>query len=380
MFLEKLVLGIGLAMAEEKSVILAGDYNLNYFAKRDRSLLQSVISPYDLKPTNNNTATRMTTSSSTLIDYIITDDYETGIVADTILKTDQFATIAVLKSVMLKSKTTKKKFFDKKNYSAIAFQNFIENSDWRHFYSAVTGDMMLLEFQRIIERALALHAPIKACYIRTDKPKFLLQEKWLCEETKRQFSRISEDETKNDLIRQKEKQLLSSFMELNSEKARWKLIQDLRNKEKTQARIQSLLNSYGDKITKPMEIANLNYRFSTLGEFIALQQTNHILPKTAPRNCCNFRCITTKETNVLIDSLNTSKPVGPSKIPAWAIKDAKAALAEPLCYLINQFITEGKFPEDLKKACVTPLFKKRESRRPTQLQTYFCHFCFVKNF
>ena len=40
---------------------------------------------------------------------------------------------------------------------------------------------MLLEFQRIIERALALYAPVKACYIRKDKPKFLLQEKWLCE-------------------------------------------------------------------------------------------------------------------------------------------------------------------------------------------------------
>ena len=51
--------------------------------------------------------------------------------------------------------------------------------------------MMLLEFHRIIERALALHAPIKACYIRTDKPKFLLQEKWLCEETKRQFQELA---------------------------------------------------------------------------------------------------------------------------------------------------------------------------------------------
>ena len=137
MFLEKLALGIDLAMAEGKSVILVGDYNLNYFAKRDRNLLQSVISPYDLKPTNNDTATRITNSSSTLIDYIITEDYETGIVADTILKTDHFATITVLKSVMLKSKTTKKNFFD------IAFQNFIENSDWRHFYGAVTEDMML---------------------------------------------------------------------------------------------------------------------------------------------------------------------------------------------------------------------------------------------
>ena len=62
--------------------------------------------------------------------------------------------------------------------------------------------------------------------------------------------------------------------------------------------------------------------------------------------------------------MNTSKPLGPSKIPAWAIKDAKAALAEPLCYLINQFVTERKFPEDLKKKCVTPLFKKGNPEDP----------------
>ena len=65
-----------------------------------------------------------------------------------------------------------------------------------------------------------------------------------------------------------------------------------------------------------------------------------------------------------VDSLHTSKPLSPSKITAWAIKDSKAALGEPLCYLINQFFTEGKFPEDLKKACVTPLFKKGNPEDP----------------
>ena len=65
---------------------------------------------------------------------------------------------------------------------------------------------------------------------------------------------------------------------------------------------------------------------------------------------------------MLIDSLHTSKTLGTSKIP---IKDAKAALAEPLFYLINQFIT-GKFPEELKKACVTPL-KKGNPEDPQQL-------------
>ena len=69
-------------------------------------------------------------------------------------------------------------------------------------------------------------------------------------------------------------------MELNSEKARWNFIQDLRNKEKTQTRFQSLLNSFGNKIAKPMEIATLlNYRFSTLVEFIGLQQQTTFLLK-----------------------------------------------------------------------------------------------------
>ena len=62
--------------------------------------------------------------------------------------------------------------------------------------------------------------------------------------------------------------------------------------------------------------------------------------------------------------MNTSKPLGPSKLSACAIKDAKAALAEPLCYLIIQFITEEKFPENLKKACVTTLFKKGNPEDP----------------
>ena len=61
---------------------------------------------------------------------------------------------------------------------------------------------------------------------------------------------------------------------------------------------------------------------------------------------------------MLIDSLHTIKALGPSKLPDWALNDGKAALVEPLCYLINQFFTNENFPEDLKIACLTLLFKK----------------------
>ena len=69
-------------------------------------------------------------------------------------------------------------------------------------------------------------------------------------------------------------------MEFNSEKIRWNFIQGLRNKEKTQTRFQFLLNSFGNKITKPMETKNPpKYRFSTLGEFIGCNKQITILLK-----------------------------------------------------------------------------------------------------
>ena len=56
--------------------------------------------------------------------------------------------------------------------------------------------------------------------------------------------------------------------------------------------------------------------------------------------------------------------MGPSNIPAWALKDCSNILAEPLCFLINAFINEGIFPEHLKRAHVTPILKKGNSEDP----------------
>ena len=43
--------------------------------------------------------------------------------------------------------------------------------------------------------------------------------------------------------------------------------------------------------------------------------------------------------------LNKNKPLSPSNIPAWALKDCRNLFAEPLCFMINAFIEKGKFPE-----------------------------------
>ena len=55
--------------------------------------------------------------------------------------------------------------------------------------------------------------------------------------------------------------------------------------------------------------------------------------------------------------------MGPSNIPAWALKDS-SVIAEPLCFLLNAFLEEGKFPSDLKQAHVCPIFKKGDTDDP----------------
>ena len=103
----------------------------------------------------------------------------------------------------------------------------------------------------------------------------------------------------------------------------------------------------------------LKYKFSQLG-FTGLNENNAPSTASAIRNhkTFSFRYVTLKEILNVIDKLNINKPLGPSNIPAWALKDGKMELAEPLCFLFNQFITEGIFPSSLKKAKVTPLYKK----------------------
>ena len=78
----------------------------------------------------------------------------------------------------------------------------------------------------------------------------------------------------------------------------------------------------------------------------------------------NFQPITLFTCKKFVKELNINKPLGPSNIPAWALKDSISVIAEPLCFLINAFLNEGKFPSDLKQAHVCPIFKKGDTEDP----------------
>ena len=71
----------------------------------------------------------------------------------------------------------------------------------------------------------------------------------------------------------------------------------------------------------------------------------------------------------MIKSLNPKKATGPDQIPP---KIARPQIANVLTGMINNAIDEGIFPDSLKRAQVTPVFKKADnlSKKITDLLVF----------
>ena len=56
-----------------------------------------------------------------------------------------------------------------------------------------------------------------------------------------------------------------------------------------------------------------------------------------------FNPITLFEYKQIVKLLNSKKPLGPSNVPAWTLKDCLNIISEPLTYLIKAFLDEEDF-------------------------------------
>ena len=108
MFLEELALGLDRAATENKKNFLPGDYNLNYFNCNERNLLETLILPYGLLNSNKTLATRETSRTKSLIDYVICENFFSSQTLDSVLKSDHLATLTLIGETVKKKKLSKK--------------------------------------------------------------------------------------------------------------------------------------------------------------------------------------------------------------------------------------------------------------------------------
>ena len=73
-----------------------------------------------------------------------------------------------------------------------------------------------------------------------------------------------------------------------------------------------------------------------------------------------LRHITRKELFTVIDQLPQNKAASPGLFTTWSFKCSKKSIGTHLQFAINECISKNDFPVVLKKAYVTPIYKKSD--------------------
>ena len=113
------------------------------------------------------------------------------------------------------------------------------------------------------------------------------------------------------------------------------------------------------------KIANiLNNCFARLGLYKSKDVSPNHSSLTFEGPEFSFRLVTGKELYNVIDNVPKRKSSGPGYIPAWALKDSKLSIGTRLQFVANEFINKNTFPNILKTALVTPVYKKGDRLEP----------------
>ena len=144
-------------------------------------------------------------------------------------------------------------------------------------------------------------------------------------------------------------------------KTMWKTINQLTNtKSKTTSINELIINE--EIVTEPEKIADsLNTYFNEIGTVLAkdLPKGNNSFETYVVPTDKSFEINRLSSINVknVILKINTSKATGHDRISPKLLKDSADIIAESLTVIFNKSIETGIFPDDLKVACISPIYK-----------------------
>ena len=176
----------------------------------------------------------------------------------------------------------------------------------------------------------------------------------------------------NFKVKNSKKEYYQTYFQKHSKyvKKTWdgiKSIVTLKSKDKTTP--NSLMVNGNVIINKNCIAEIFNDFFVNVGSNLSSKITKgKRLFKTFKKECCNsffINPVQESEIEKLINNLNQNKSLGPCSIPVKILQKHVDVLKQPLTYLINLSFQQGIFPEALKTARVTPIFKKEDHQLPS---------------
>lgn len=373
-------------LQNRKRALVFGDFNLNLLSSekcvKDYKLTLKENSYQIINKIDTNHSTRETSSTRTILDHVCTN-----------LKDNNFH-LAIIESAMSDHKQiyfeVKKyhpKSLQKIKYEKINYENLwktIENCK----YENENNDFTLFE-----KRLLSSINKNKVTKIKILNPP---RQDWINQEVIKEINsrNISWQQLKlnpeNDKLKQefktkrnkvtniiqgtKSRYYHKAFMDCkNNPSKMWKLINSLSANKTIERSAPAKLDSGTATTSDVKEMCDIfNTYFSNIGSSLAdaipknySQNTTYTCTsKPNPFKLFKFKPATTDEISKIIDNLNLNTSSGLDGLNTKSIKYLKNLIKEDLTNCINRSLNEGVFPNSLKLAKVSPIYKSGTQSDP----------------
>ena len=398
------------------SIIVIGD--LNY--QPDNQHLTTLCDTYSLKNLINSPTCYKSNCSPTLIDVILTNQkhfFKNSSTLETGLSDFHKMILTCWRAKLPKGPPKTFQYRNMKKFNGENFCSDLEAADFETCQSIFDAEASFSRFENIFCKVLNRHAPLKQKVVRANniplskahRKAVMLRSKlknnYLKNKTVENWSEFKKQRNYCVNLRKKsKKEYFSKICENGTldSKTFWKKLKPFFFRKSSKTDTEITLIEDEKVITHPRDISEIiNKYLVDVGNYWArennVQNSNHMKNKPVSEivefykshssivNIKNnnsssekfdFEKINESTTKAIIGNLNHRKAPGFDHINAKFLKIACKQITKPLTVIINKCIEQGKFPFLLKKANVTPIYKKndpfnKENYRPISLLTSF---------
>jgi hypothetical protein len=366
------------SQANEETLVL-GDFNLNQYSDKSQPFkLKSVIFNSGFKQVINR-PTRITPTSETLLDLILTNTPElmtTKGVWNSHLADHEITYIVRKRPKNLKDPITYKYLRNFKNLNQVQLKKSLSEAPWWALDVCKSVHKSYAMFIYLITMILDQQAPYRKVKLLPRKPVWWTKEftdlSKQCETLRRKIHKnpTSDRQQYNNIrnqinglkIKSKAKSIQEAVDESrNQPKEAWRLFNAEIGRKRAETGIKSL-NINGCQVYDKKQIADcLGAQFSSVPD---IPNVNPSFPTTTTTNeeILNIDEITENEVSNAIKKLKKDKPTGYDFIPCRIFKDHAEILTPVLANIFNRSIKCGEFPDLMKISIVNPLYKKKGAK------------------
>ena len=383
-FIQKLNDILEQTLSENKKIILTGDFNINLLnSSRVTTDLINLFHGNNMLSLINK-PTRLTTSTATIIDQIWSNDYsnliQSGILCMSI--SDHFPVFSVF-SLKNSNPNSKKiithSFREYNNLNIDNFRNDLENAVWDLVVCSDDIDVSYNNFELLFVSMFKVRFPLITKKLKTkhlSKPYITPEILNLMKERDKLQKKFSKKPINfgtafralrnqvNNKIKQSKREYYTNKLNNSSGnvKETWKVINEVLGRKK-RTDITEEFSIDGHQISSPKNIANkFNELYVRTGERLSTRvpPAIHGLEYYLPNRRLNSFYMAETCQNEIINIINDFKNFSPrhDEIPMFLVKKVVDLLIVPLLYICNLSLNNGVFPNKLKIAKVTPIFKK----------------------